>query len=362
MQSANNEKKNSLAKGAVFMFLNERKIKILDAIINDYIHTAEPIGSRTIAKKYDLGISSATIRNEMSDLEDMGFIIQPHASAGRVPSDKGYRLYVDRLKPYRELTKDETAYLRQTVHDNISQMDFLMKETAKAISLLTNCTAIISEPHISKTLVKHIQLAPLDEKSIVLLLITDSNVVKNQIVQVGEFLDYQTLLNLTAIINANLQGLSIEEIDSNLVQHIQNSCGVMGKHILPIVKSIQSTVRHEDDLQVYTSGVKNILGFPEFSDLDKARALFQTLEEKTMLINLLGEPEDNKIQITIGDENQLQEMKGCSIIKTAYVLGDKAHGAVGLIGPTRMDYLEVTSVLNGIVKNINAAIEALTDG
>ena len=343
------------------MFLNERKIKILEAIINDYIQTAEPIGSRTIAKKYDLGISSATIRNEMSDLEDMGFIIQPHASAGRVPSNKGYRLYVDRLQPYRELTKEESSYLRQVVKDNISQMDFLMKETAKAISLLTNYTTIISEPHISRTLVKHIQLAPLDEKSIVLLLITDSNVVTNQVVQVGEALDYQTLVKLTLILNSDLQGLSIEDIDAELIKSIKEKSGELGKHIIPIMKSIVSTVKREDDLQVYTSGVKNILGFPEFSDLDKARALFQTLEEKTMLINLLTEPTDDKIQITIGDENHLQEMKDCSIIKTAYVLGDKAHGAVGIIGPTRMDYLEVTSVLNGIVKHINAAIEALSD-
>ena len=341
------------------MFLNERKIKILEAIITDYIQTAEPIGSRTIAKKYDLGISSATIRNEMSDLEEMGLIIQPHASAGRVPSNKGYRLYVDRLKPYRELTQDETAYLQKVVKENISQMDDLMQETAKAISLLTNYTTIVSEPHISRTLVKHIQLAPLDEKSIVLLLITDSNAVKNQIVPIGECLDYQTLAYLTVILNNNLQGLSIEDIDNELIAHIKEKCGALARHVEPIVKAIASTVKHEDDLQIYTSGVKNILGFPEFSDLEKARALFQTLEEKTMLIHLLGGPADDKIQITIGDENQLQEMKDCSIIKASYILGGKAHGTVGIIGPTRMDYLEVTSVLNGIIKNINKAIKAL---
>ncbi len=344
------------------MILNERKIKILEAIINDYIKTAEPIGSRTIAKKYELGISSATIRNEMSDLEEMGFIVQPHASSGRVPSDKGYRLYVDTLMKYRELTKEETIFLQQMVLNNINQVDFLMQEIAKSIAVLTKYTTIVSEPIFVKTKIKHIQLVPLDENSIILLLVTDSKAVKNHVINQKCAPNYESLTEMSIMLNKYLIGLTFEDIDEQLARNILEKHREYSDTLINVLDTILNVIKQEDDRQIYTSGVKNILAFPEFSNLDKARALFQTLEEKEMLITLLGKESGDTIQIVIGSENNMDQMKDCSIIRANYKIGSHNFGNIGIIGPTRMDYVQVVSILNGIIKNINNVLGTLTGG
>ncbi len=353
------------------MILNERKIKILEAIINDYIATAEPIGSRTIAKKYELGISSATIRNEMSDLEEMGFIIQPHASSGRVPSDKGYRLYVDKLVKYRELTEDETDFLQRIIINNINQIDYLMQETAKAISLLTSYTTIITEPHNKKpkTHVKHIQLVPLDDKSVLLVIVCDGNAVKNHTITTAGAIDYETLSNLSLIFNNFLKENALSGDDINLDKLVaEQLTRAFDKHsylLVPIINAIKNTISESDEGKVYTSGVKNMLSFPEFSDLEKARAIFQTLEEKELLITLLdnaSSSDADKMQIVIGTENSFDQLKDCSIIKANYMLGTQVFGSIGIIGPTRMDYSQTVSILTGITKRLSSAINLLTGG
>lgn len=336
--------------------LNERKLKILEAIINDYIITAEPIGSRTIAKKYDMGISSATIRNEMSDLEDMGFIIQPHASSGRIPSDKGYRLYVDSLMHSHELTEAETAFLKNIVVSNINQIDYLIKETAKAIAIMTNYTTIISEPRLSKTRVKHLQLVSLDENSVLLVIVTNSKAVRNQVLRMPDAPGSDVLAALSNCINRKLADVEIEKMDNKLIEDLRDELGEYGYMAFRIVESILNVVSYEDNRQIYTSGVKNILAFPEFSDLDKARAIFHTLEEKDMLVTLLDSGGGESIQIVIGSENNIKNMQGCSIIKTSYDIGGQTKGSIGILGPTRMDYPQVVAVLNSIVKNINNVI------
>ncbi|MDR2899764.1 MAG: heat-inducible transcriptional repressor HrcA [Clostridiales bacterium] len=340
------------------MMLNERKIKILEAIINDYIAEAMPIGSRTIAKKYDLGISSATIRNEMSDLEDMGYIVQPHASAGRVPSDKGYRLYVDRLMHHRALTPEETDYLRSVIINNIGHVDYLMRETAKAISVLTNYTTIASEPEYERTKIKHIQLMPMDEKSIVLVIITDNKAVRNHVINMAKAPDYETLTKVSNILNETLSG----KVAGDIAEF--SSRGQVSKEETEIIDTVINTVKaisnQENSAKIYTSGVNNILEYPEFSDINKARSLFKTFEEKEVLITLLGNNDNEKVEVVIGSENQLEQMKDCSIIKASYSYGKKSLGSIGIIGPTRMDYTQVVSVLYGIIKNVNALLYAIT--
>ncbi len=343
----------------VMVMLNDRKLKILEAIINDYILTAEPIGSRTIAKKYNMGISSATIRNEMSDLEEMGFIIQPHASAGRVPSDKGYRLYVDSLMQSRELTQEQIDFINNIIFNNINQIDYLMKETAKAIAFLTNYTTIVSEPSISKTKIKHLQVLPLDENAILLVVITDSKAVKNKILKVKDVPNTDALLMISNILNNKLSNVEPSKINNELLEDLKNDLGEYGYMALAIIESILNIVSYEENRQIYTSGVKNILAFPEFSDLDKARALFNALEEKDVLITLLDNDGGESIKIVIGSENDVEHMQGCSIIKANYNFGDQAHGSIGIIGPTRMDYPQVVAVLNGIVKNINRLLYSI---
>ena len=348
------------------MLLNERKIRILEAIINDYILTAEPIGSRTIAKKYGMGISSATIRNEMSDLEEMGLIIQPHASAGRIPSDKGYRLYVDRLMRRRSLTDEETLFLQQVITENISQIDYLMRETARAIAVLTKCTTVVSEPRVVRTTVRHVQLVPVDGGSFVLVLVTDSKVVKNHLVYVERAPDYETLQYYSAILNSVLAGRSVdgdgELLDAGTQKRLAEQFGE-DRHVLAaVLKAARSVLKSEDEVHVYTSGVRNILGYPEFSDIEKARDIFEALEEKDMLITMLGQDGSDDIQIIIGEENNLERLRGCSIIKTDYRAGGRGFGSIGVIGPTRMDYSQAVSVLDGIVQKMSAVIKALSGG
>lgn len=344
------------------MVLNERKIKILQAIIDDYIQTAEPVGSRTIAKKYDLGISSATIRNEMSDLEDLGFIVQPHLSAGRIPSDKGYRLYVDKLMQYKQLEDYKIKMLEEIIENGINKIDYLMAETAKALSILTNYTSIVCKPNASRTKIKHVQLVPLDENSIIFVSATDTNVVQHHILKVLSVPDENVLMKLSGVLNQNLVGLSLEDITLPIINRLKQQMGNYNEILNPILDSITEAVSKADDMEIKLSGTKNILEFPEFNDISKAKILFKTLEEKDTLNEIVNKEGIGKIQISIGDENSIDEIKECSIIKTTYAIGDKEIGTIGILGPTRMDYAQVVSILTYISKNIDEVLKRIASG
>lgn len=344
------------------MALNDRKIQILQAIINDYIETAEPVGSRTIAKKYNLGISSATIRNEMSDLEEMGLILQPHASSGRIPSDTGYRLYVDHLMQQKELTADEQKYLQSVISRDINQIDYLMEETAKALSLLTNYTTFISEPVGQRTRIKQIRLLPLDSRSLLLVIATGDNFIKNHVIKMDSVPSEEKIFYMGICLNRVLQGCALNEIDGAVISKIQAELQEYQELLQPILKAIEITMRAAEKVQVHMSGARNMLAFPEFSDIQKAKSLFQTLEEKDVLVTMLEESKDNDIQILIGSENTVQGMKDCSVITATYKMGDNTRGTIGIVGPTRMDYSQVISVLNGMVQNIENVLRNLSDG
>ncbi|HIT73396.1 heat-inducible transcription repressor HrcA [Tyzzerella sp. An114] len=344
------------------MALNDRKIQILKAIINDYIATAEPVGSRTLAKKYDLGVSSATIRNEMSDLEDMGLIIQPHTSAGRIPSDLGYRLYVDRLMNRSELTPKEQQFLHSVVSGNVSRIEYLMEETAKALSMLTNYTTIISEPVLKRTALKQIRLMPLDDASIMLIIVTEGNFVKNHIIHVNRAPSDEDLFSVSVKINSILQGHTLEDINEHTIMALQKELKEYSGLLKPVLKAVQKTIRSAENVHLHMSGAKNILTFPEFSDVAKATEIFRAFEEKNNLVSLLGNPKDNDIRILIGNEINIKEMKDCSVITTTYRMGENTGGSIGIIGPTRMNYNQVVSVLNEMVKNIESALKTVPDG
>lgn len=343
------------------MPLSDRKIKILQAIINDYIATAEPVGSRTIAKKYDLGISSATIRNEMSDLEEMGLIIQPHASAGRIPSDLGYRLYVDRLMKHKELDATNQKFLRDVIYKNISQIDYLMEETAKALSIITNYTTIVSEPIIEKIKLKQIRLIPLDSMSVMLIAVTEENFIKNHIIRTQVVPSDAELYKISVELNTLLQGRALEEADDDILKRFVEIFKGHEDMLRPVYHAIEKTVKSAERVNVHLSGTKNILAFPEFSDVNKAKSIFQTLEEKDVLVNLLESGGDGEMQIMIGNENSIEEMKDCSVITMNYKMGDNTKGTIGILGPTRMDYQRVISALNGMVKNIEIVLKNLHD-
>ncbi len=347
------------------MKLNERKIRILEAIITDYIATAEPIGSRTIAKKYDLGISPATIRNEMSDLEDLGYIEQVHTSSGRVPSQKGYRLYVDNFMKQKELTGDEVEFLKNAISLNASRIEYLMEQTAKALAMLTNYTTVVTEPKNKKASVKikHIQLVPIDERSIAAVIVTDNKAIKNHIIRVDSAPGIDELNLISSGINAELRGMSLDSFEKNNVAHILERFSSHKELIARVIKAIILTIREEEDVHLYTSGVRNILGFPEFSNVEKAKNIFQALEEKEMLITLLGRGDSNdeqRVQILIGGENNLDELKDCSIVRANYKFNN-SYGKIGVIGPTRMNYSQTVSVINEIVKTLDSAINSILD-
>jgi heat-inducible transcriptional repressor len=347
------------------MILNDRKIKILEAIINDYVATAEPIGSRTIAKKYNLGISSATIRNEMSDLEELGLIVQPHTSAGRVPSDKGYRLYVDHLMHSRELTGDEVKVLKETITRNVDHIDYLMKQTAKALSMLTSYTTVVTEPKGREVKVKHIQLVPVDEHSVVCVVVTDTKVIKNHVLRCNQAPDMDELNRLSAMFNLLIEKCDVTSLKDDELNAVLDNFGEFRALAEGVVKAIDKTVAEEEDVQFYASGVNNILEFPEFNDVVKAKNFLQAFEEKDMLITLLGKDmagNPDKIQIVIGGESNMEGLKDCSIVRANYRYGKNSYGTIGVIGPTRMNYSQTVSILNAIVKNISGVIKALEDG
>ncbi len=342
--------------------LNDRKIKILEAIITDYIATAEPVGSRTIAKKYDLGISPATIRNEMSDLEEMGLIEQPHTSAGRIPSQIGYRMYVDNMMHSRELTSDEVEFLKNAISFNVNRVEYLMQQTAKALSMLTSYTTVVTEPKSSKIKIKHIQLVPIDSNAVAAVVVTDNKTIKNHIIKAKAVPDMDGLYSISNEINNIIRDYSLDDIDRAATTELINKFTDYQELIAKVFKAIISTVHQEEDVHLYTSGVKNLLGFPEFSDLQKAKNIFQAFEEKDMLITLLGKGDDtaaDKIQILIGGENNMEELKDCSIVKANYRFGNNSVGKIGVIGPTRMNYSQTVSVLDEIVKKLDSIIDAM---
>lgn len=335
------------------MQLNDRKIKILHAIIKDYIDTAEPVGSRTIAKKYNLGVSSATIRNEMSDLEEMGFIVQPHASSGRVPSDKGYRYYVDSImQGLDQVNRDAQETIKNIVNKNVSQIEYLMDETARALSTLTNYTTFISEPVIRKTTLKQVRLLPLDDISVMLVVATGENHIKSYIIPVAECISETELSKMNEDINTILKGKTRDDMTDQVIASLSSTLRNHPELFKPMLKNIKKTIDSAESVQIHLSGEKNILDFPEFSDIGKARMLFNTLEEKEILLDIIGDAGDGKTDISIGAENEIEEMKNCSVIKTSYKVGEDVYGTIGIIGPTRMDYGQVISLLNGMAKNI----------
>ncbi|WP_069997929.1 heat-inducible transcriptional repressor HrcA [Cellulosilyticum sp. I15G10I2] len=344
------------------MDMNERKVRILEAIIRDYIQTGDPVGSRTISKKYDLGISSATIRNEMADLEDLGFIMQPHTSAGRIPSDKGYRLYVDTLMERKHVNPDVERIITEMIKQKINRIDMLVEETAKLIAMLTNYATIASAAPIAQTTIKHLQLVPIDDKSVACVIVTDTNIVKNHIIRTPKELNFHLCMQLTNILNECLKGTTLTEISLHKIRiSIEEKLKDYSDIAASVLEVIYDTLRQEDIPNISIRGVNNILDLQEFSDREKIRDIFKLFEEKLHLVKLLDHNPKNKTTIRIGQENIYTPMKDCSIITTSYTIGGYTLGNIGIIGPTRMDYGQVVSVLEYVTNHITNMLNEFDD-
>ncbi len=322
--------------------LNERKLTILHAIIKTYLETGEPVGSRTISKYTDLSLSSATIRNEMSDLEELGYIVQPHTSAGRIPSDKGYRLYVDMLMEEKEQELNEK---QEQMLEKADKMEKLLKQAAKVLASNTNYATMVSTPMNSANKLKFIQLSMVDEEQIIAVIVLGGNVIKNRIINVDEPLSNENLLKLNMLLNTTLNGMSIEEINLGLIARLKEQAGIHSEVIGNVLDAVADVIQIDEDMQIYTSGTTNIFKYPELSDKQSAQEIISAFEEKQQLTELvtqtLSKEENTGIQVYIGDETPVQNMKDCSVVTATYELGDGMKGTIGIIGPKRMDYEHV---------------------
>lgn len=328
--------------------LDERKKRILQAIIDDYVSTAEPIGSRTIAKKYDMGLSPATIRNEMSDLEDMGYLEQPHTSAGRVPSDKGYRLYVDELMDQKVMSAEELESIKGSLIDKITAIEQIMKQASAILSSLTHYTSIALVQSIKQNTIRHIQLMPIDKTNAVLIIVTDNGVIKNNIVKLPESACDEFVNKFSKLLNEKLHGLTIESITLPVIQDMQKEMGINKDLLMPILDVITESIQSIEDSDIYLDGISNILYYPEYSNIEKARQFMSVLKEKDTICKLLSDSAGEGVKISIGSENYIQEMDDCSLISTSYDIGGKTIGKIGVIGPRRMDYSKVITTMNSV--------------
>ncbi len=336
------------------MELSERKVKILQAIIRNYLETGEPVGSRTISKYTDLNLSSATIRNEMSDLEEMGYILQPHTSAGRIPSDKGYRLYVDTMMEQKDREIEE---MKEVMVQKEDKMDQLLKQVAKLLAVNTNYASMITTPTIHTNKLKFIQLSRVDVNQLLAVVVVEGNVIKNNIIHTAEELDDETLLKLNILLNTHLNGLALEEINLGMISSLKQQAGIHSEIVADVIDAIAESIHAEEDLEVYTSGANNIFRYPELADQQKASSIINTFEEKQLLTELvqenLSDENNTGIQVYIGEETPNQSMKDCSVVTATYELGEGMRGTIGIIGPKRMDYDKVIGTLKTITHQLD---------
>ena len=345
------------------MEMNERKRKILHTIINEYVTNAEPVGSRHIAKNLDLGLSSATIRNEMADLEEMGYLEQPHTSAGRVPSDKGYRFYVNELMNGYEVSQRDIDLLAVAMEMKLNQFDKVIRQASVVLSQLTNYTAVLMTPEMKHGAIKTIELVPVDASSMLIILVTNEGIMKNKRVYIPKNVDHKIIPQVSALMKEKLSGLLLNEIDMKKINEIKKALGSNYEMLFPVLDFISDII---DDIQketeIYLSGVTNIFNFPEYRDVTRAKEFIEFLDDKKSVAKVLSDAEENDehaIHVRIGSENGLDIMQNLSLVTTNYHLGGRAAGRLGIIGPTRMHYSKVIANINQISNYLDRLLKEL---
>ncbi len=334
------------------MQLDERKKKILKAIIANYLETGEPVGSRTISKYTDLNLSSATIRNEMADLEELGYIVQPHTSAGRIPTDMGYRFYVDNLME----EKEEIEEVKSQLLERVDRMELMLQQVAKVLAYNTNYATMVTAPNYKKT-VKFIQLSQVDIDNLLAVIVVDGNIIKNQLIHVDVELDNEDVLKFNILLNTFLQGASLEDINLEMINAMKKQAGDYGVILDQIFNGIVDAIHEAKELEIYTSGATNMLKYPELGDISKTSELLEKFEDKNELSHLLeksmNSDSENGIQVYIGDETPVQDMQDCSLVTATYKMPEGATGTIGIIGPKRMDYKKVVSTLKNLTVELD---------
>ena len=338
------------------MAIDERKIKILQAIINDYISTGEPVGSRTIAKKYDLGVGSATIRNEMADLEEMGFLEQLHTSSGRVPSNKGYRLYVDNLMETGSLTLEEELKIKSYIIDSARfEVDKILQRACVLLSELTNLTSVVQGPSVKSSYIKSIQLFEIDIHNIVSVIVADNGVIKNHVIRVNNMPSKVAINKINEVLNSRLKNLSIEQINLEVINNIKKELEGFDELFNAILPALYETLKESNEADIFVEGTTNIFNYQEYNNIDRAKEILSLINDKDNLINLIEPSSD--LTIKIGEENEFPEAKDCSIISAEYCIDGRPIGKIGLIGPKRINYSKVIAIMTQVMKELNRSIK-----
>ncbi len=339
------------------MDLNERKRNILEAIIESYISNAEPVGSRTIAKSHMINLSPATIRNEMADLEEMGFLEQPHTSAGRIPSEKGYRYYVDRLMHRCKLSMDEIALLRSLLESKISEVSVLAREISSICSKMTNCAIVSVTPETEETTIKQLQMMAVDKYTVLLIIVTSASTVKTKQIAVSHPVEAEFLNQLSLLLNRIIAGRSVDEINIDDLMTVKNSMPDHHELLQQMLIFVYECLDDVRDSDVFLGGVANILNYPEYNNITKAKELLEFLEDEHNIKKLFKPLSNGKdIQVFIGSENLVNEMRDCSVVLSHYQIHDSQFGAIGIIGPKRMDYAKAVSMLEYFTKQLGSGL------
>lgn len=351
----------SANKEGGLMDLNDRKRKILHAVIDEYIGTAEPVGSRAISKNKELGLSSATIRNEMADLEEMGYLMQPHTSAGRIPSDEGYRFYVESLMKRYHLGMEAIESLQNELIGRVSQLDRMIKKAGLIASALTDYTTFITAPETADVKLNKVDLINLGSSRAVLIVVTQTGVVRNRTMNLD--IGAENCAKLSSIFSSELLGLSASEIDFQKIQNIERSIkqnmDIHPQILVAILNFVYETISALSNTEIFVDNVQSMLSFPEYNDVHKARRMLGFLDNKENIKKLLSS--DEGIHVKIGNDNEQEALKDCSLVTVNYSLDGGAKGKIGVIGPKRMDYAKVFASLDFISTHIDKILNMYTD-
>lgn len=326
------------------MELDARKIQILNAIIDEYVLSASPVGSRAISKRSGFNLSSATIRNEMSDLEELGYLEQPHTSAGRIPSDKAYRMYVDHIMRRAELTEDEIRIIRSHMNARIDEVDSVIRQTAQALSAVTQYTAFALPPQLAVNRLRHVQLVPLREGRALLVVVTDTGFARDAVIRIPENMGASELERLSARFTEQLKDCRMDLVPERIAALMSSDLYERREFLNTLVEAIDRHVA-EDANVVELSGALNMLHYPEYADVNKAKLFLSAVEGRDTLYQLLKQASKLEFSVTIGGENESELLRDCSVVTATCRIGGEPMGTFGIIGPTRMQYHRVLSAL-----------------
>lgn len=331
--------------------LDERKKQILQSVIEEYINTAEPVSSGTIVEKYDLGFSSATIRNDMADLEHEGYLEKPHTSAGRIPSVKGYRFYVDELLNDENISLEEIEYIKENLQTKVNEIEDLTKITTNTISEMTHYTTVAIGPDSSSNIIKDIKFILLGERLLMAVILTENGAVKETIIKYDEDVSQNQIKDLNVTFNNKLRGKPLEKIDKPMEEYILSTMESQVNVIKPIIQQLNKSL--EETSKIYLEGASKVFDFPEFSKIDTAKNFLSILDTKEEMLEIFNSGLAKDINVYIGDENENEDLKDLSVITFKHRVGDKDLGTIGIIGPKRMNYSKVISIMKYISKKLN---------